>query len=187
MFKFQVFILSIFITSVTHHWVADVSLPKSVEKRLQRKIQKVFDGEGYTKKLINYSDSLKKNSNSYFYLLENTEKSKKYILSLTLANGCKIGGCDINDKNGDLFETFYMYALYEESGQLVDLKILDYQSDYGYQITSNWWLKQFIKNQGESYEYSKNIDAISGATTSVKSTIKEMNQNQLILSEILMQ
>jgi len=68
---------------------------------------------------------------------------------------------------------------------LIDLKILDYQSDHGYEITSNWWLKQFVKQQRDNYEYAKNIDAISGATVSVRSLIKEMNVNKSVLIKIL--
>jgi hypothetical protein len=185
MFKIKFFIISLLFTSVTHHWVADVSLPKVVEKRFQRSVQKLFNGEEYTKTPIVLTDSLAAISNSYFYALESRDKAKKYVVGLTIANGCKIGGCNINAENSDEFEVFYLYSLYNIKGQLTDLKILDYQSDYGYEVTSKWWLKQFVKHSEEEYKYSKNIDAISGATTSVNSIIKEMNLNKEILTEIL--
>lgn len=185
MIKHIVIVFSLAITSVIHFWVADVSLPKVVEKRFQRSIQKLFDGEEYTKTPIVLTDSIAAISNSYFYALENPDKTKKYIVGLTIANGCKIGGCNINAEKMDEFEVFYLYSLYNRQGHLIDLKILDYQSDHGYEITSKWWLKQFVKHQESVYEYSKNIDAISGATTSVRSTIKEMNRNKQIISEIM--
>jgi hypothetical protein len=187
MFKLKLFILTIFFTSVAHHWVADVSLPKTVEKRFNRSIQKLFKGEDFSKKAIKISDSLLHKSSSYFYELENSTKTKKYLVSITIANGCKIGGCDINAKNSEEYEVFYLYTLYNFSGELLEAKILDYQSDYGYEVTSKWWLKQFVKHQDETYKYSKNIDAISGATTSVNSTIKEMNLNKEIVNDVLKQ
>ncbi|MEZ4810755.1 MAG: FMN-binding protein [Allomuricauda sp.] len=49
-------------------------------------------------------------------------------------------------------------------------KILIYREDYGRQVGSQRWLKQFIgKKSGEGLTYGEDIDAISGATISAKS------------------
>src|SRR5690606_12130849 len=48
--------------------------------------------------------------------------------------------------------------------------ILIYREDYGRQVGSQRWLKQFIgKKSGESLAYLEDIDGISGATISAKS------------------
>ncbi|MEO0527147.1 MAG: FMN-binding protein [Bacteroidota bacterium] len=52
-------------------------------------------------------------------------------------------------------------------------KVLIYREDYGRQIGSQRWLKQFIgKKMGDSLLYGEDVDAISGATISAKSMTK---------------
>ena len=72
-----------------------------------------------------------------------------------------------------------MYNLYDyliildENLKIKKSKILVYREDYGGEIASKRWLKQFIgKSWLDSFLYSKEISAISGATISVKSMIK---------------
>ncbi len=56
-------------------------------------------------------------------------------------------------------------------------KVLIYREDYGRQIGSQRWLKQFIGSKsGESLEYGTDIDAISGATISAKSMTTAVNR-----------
>ena len=98
-------------------------------------------------------------------------------------NGEIFSEATIKVEEGDEFEQFFLYTLFNEEGELIDIKILDYQSEYGYEVTSKWWLKQFTKKWGQHFEYSKNIDAISGATVSVKSMIREMNMLQEVMKK----
>ena len=70
-------------------------------------------------------------------------------------------------------------------------KILIYREEYGGEIGSTRWLKQFIgKKSGDQLKHGENIMAISGATISVRSMTNAMNdllkslrilQNQNIL------
>ena len=51
-----------------------------------------------------------------------------------------------------------------------------YREDYGGEIGSKRWLKQFIgKTQNDELRYGDNIAAISGATISVQVMTKAMN------------
>ena len=55
-------------------------------------------------------------------------------------------------------------------------KILIYREDYGGEIGSKRWLKQFIgKTQNDDLKYGEDIVAISGATISVRSFTQAMN------------
>jgi len=55
-------------------------------------------------------------------------------------------------------------------------KVLIYREDYGGEIGSKRWLKQFIgKSQHDELRYGDNIVAISGATISVRSMTHAMN------------
>ena len=54
--------------------------------------------------------------------------------------------------------------------------MLIYREDYGRQIGSQRWLKQFIgKKVGEQLGYGEDVDAIAGATISAKSMTKAVN------------
>ncbi|MCC1485045.1 FMN-binding protein [Winogradskyella immobilis] len=59
---------------------------------------------------------------------------------------------------------------------VVKAKVLIYREEYGGEIGSKRWLKQFIgKTQNDQFRYGDNIDAIAGATISVRSMTNAMN------------
>ena len=60
--------------------------------------------------------------------------------------------------------------------KIIDSKVLVYRENWGGEIGSKRWLKQF-KNKGkdDSLKYMQDISAISGATISVKSMIETVN------------
>lgn len=103
---------------------------------------------------------------------------------VTLANGCKLGGCmspDEIDPETE-HEQFYFSTLYDLEGAIVNVKVLEYTSQYGYEITAKSWLKQFIGKKGGELKVDRQIDGISGATISVHSIVKEINKQQVLLS-----
>ena len=56
------------------------------------------------------------------------------------------------------------------------VKVLIYREDYGAEIGSTRWLKQFIGiKKNESLNYSEDIRAISGATISARALTIEVN------------
>lgn len=65
---------------------------------------------------------------------------------------------------------FDYVILFEPDLRIKKSKVLIYREDYGRQIGSQRWLKQFIGlHAGDSVDYGENIDAISGATISARS------------------
>ncbi|MEM9141341.1 MAG: FMN-binding protein [Bacteroidota bacterium] len=66
-------------------------------------------------------------------------------------------------------------------------KVLIYREDYGRQIGSQRWLKQFIgKKPGDTLEYGEDVDAISGATISAESmtrAVQDVLQGIAMLQE----
>lgn len=160
--------------------------PRVVEMRINKTLDQYFKYEEYHKAPLYISDSFAEKRNSQFFSVENKDSSKRIYLVITIANSCRIGGCDVEHKDGDQFEQFYIMSIFDSQAKLLNLKTIDYQSEYGYEITSGWWLKQFEKNWGKIFEYNKNIDAISGATVSVKSMIKEMNFLQTAIHKIVL-
>jgi len=93
------------------------------------------------------------------------------------ANGCHKGGCDNIDTTifYTEYEVFVFMVIFNKDLKIERVDVIDYQSNHGFQITSKTWLKQFIGFEGCEMEYGKNVDAITSATTSAKSLVKNIN------------
>lgn len=77
---------------------------------------------------------------------------------------------------------FDYLILFDKDFIIVKSKVLAYREDYGGEIGSKRWLKQFIgKSQSDTLIYGDNIMAISGATISVRSMTSAINN---VLSSI---
>lgn len=67
-------------------------------------------------------------------------------------------------------------VLLDDALTIVKAKVLIYREEYGGEIGSKRWLRQFIgKTKGDEFRYGDNIDAIAGATISVRSMTNAMN------------
>ena len=85
-------------------------------------------------------------------------------------------------------DTFEYLVIFDYSFVIKKVNVLVYREDYGGEISSNRWLKQFVgKVHSTELAVGKNIAAISGATISVYSMtnavnqlLKEMNQFEQI-------
>ncbi len=67
-------------------------------------------------------------------------------------------------------------VLLDTNYSIVNTKILIYREEYGGEIGSKRWLRQFTgKTKNDEFKYGDNIDAISGATISVRSMTNAMN------------
>jgi hypothetical protein len=82
-------------------------------------------------------------------------------------------------------KVFDYVVLFSPDLSIKKSKILIYREDYGRQVGSQRWLKQFIgKKSGESLAYGEDIDAISGATISAKSMTLAVS-NVLLSMQVL--
>lgn len=67
-------------------------------------------------------------------------------------------------------------VLFDAELTVVKAKVLIYREEYGGEIGSKRWLRQFIgKTKDDEFRYGDNIDAIAGATISVRSMTNAMN------------
>ena len=86
-----------------------------------------------------------------------------------LQDGNVIGYVYLGQANS-MKNVFDYVVLFNPDLSIKKAKILIYREDYGRQVGSQRWLKQFVgKKPGESLTYGEDIDAISGATISAKS------------------
>ena len=79
-------------------------------------------------------------------------------------------------------DTFDYLVIFDVEFVIKNIKVLVYREDYGGEIGSKRWLRQFVgKNPDVSFDYGQNIAAISGATISVQSMTRAVNS---LLSDI---
>ena len=74
-------------------------------------------------------------------------------------------------------DTFEYLVVFDLSLVIKKVNVLVYREDYGGEIGSNRWLRQFVgKARSTDLAVGKNIAAISGATISVYSMTNAVNQ-----------
>lgn len=154
---------------------SDFFYPPYLQKKIKKQIKKTFDIDQFEIKAI-IGDS-----NTYAHDLFEIKTSGKLIGYgiVTLTNGCKIGGCDaIQHADNAEYEQFYFSTLYLPNGEIANVKVVEYNSERGYEITARSWLKQFIGKRGGTLKVDQEIDVISGATVSVNSIVNEINAQQ---------
>ena len=160
----------------------DFFFPPYLQKKIKKQISKTFDADEFEMTM------LVADSNSYahdFFEIKNPQNEMIGYGIVTLTNGCKIGGCDaIQHADNAEYEQFYFSTLYNPDGEIANVKVVEYTSERGYEITARSWLKQFIGKRGGELRVDKEIDGISGATVSVNSIVNEINAQQDYVSRV---
>ena len=66
------------------------------------------------------------------------------------------------------FHMFDYYILFDNEAEILKVEILHYRENYGAEICSKRWLKQFVGVDTKNFQvYNNSVDGISGATISV--------------------
>lgn len=150
------------------------SFPKSIQKKIDKEVQKIFSAEDLRMDNIDYLNLDTFNCEGVRGLRLSTLKSADKLLGFACFASSK-------GKN-DFFD--YMVLL-DESLEIQKVVVLIYRSSYGGEIMAKSWLKQFIgKVKGEEMEFGKDIDGISGATISAPSMAKGVKSVSLFLNQL---
>ena len=152
-------------------------LPSYLSHKMSKQLNKLFDQEVLIREL-SMNDTIALNHQLYEVYSADTLAGYSMI---TRALGCKIGGCDKPSEDSISFEQFYFFTAFDKDKNIKKVRVLEYTSDHGYQIANKGWLKQFEK--GRSFSVGENIDAISGATISVKSITAGVNEQLRIIQK----
>ena len=158
-FKQPLFILSLFI-------LMSFGLPKNIEKKVNKEIKVTFNIEGFVLKEKLISKDLAQTLPSVF--LDNNLfeiKTEQNLLGYAYVS-----------KASSKTDEFEYLVLFDTDLVIMNTKVLIYRENYGGEIGSKRWLKQFKgKTQTDTLLYGQNIVAISGATISVKSMTNAVN------------
>lgn len=150
------------------------SLPKSIQKKINKEVKKIFPLEDLT--MVKIEDF---NFDTFKY-----QSIKNVSLSRLMCSDQLMGyACFASSKGkNDYFD--YM-VLFSENMEIKKVIVLMYRSTYGGEIMAKSWLKQFIgKVKGEEMEFEKDIDGISGATISGPSMTKGVKTVSIMMSEL---
>jgi len=136
------------------------------KKKVAKQIKAIFDIENFELSNINIDNTVKEEIWEQF----NYSKFKKII------HNDELIGYSYESKAPSMHYEFDYLIILGLDLKIIDSKVLVYRENWGGEIGSKRWLKQF-KNKGkdDSLKYMKDISAISGATISVKSMIETVN------------
>lgn len=153
------------------------NLPNRLQKKVAKEIKKTFSVEEFTLENIAISDVVKKELSQQF--------SKENLFKIT--NNNRLLGYAFIDKAPSKTDEFDYLILLNKDLIVAKTKVLIYREDYGGEIGSKRWLKQFTgKTFTNTLKYEQDIIAISGATISASSMTIAVNkflQNLAILHQ----
>lgn len=142
------------------------TIPKNIKKKVSKEIKKTFSVEDFTLTNVIVPDSI----NSQL-----KEKIQEDHL-LKISSKDKVLGFAYIDKAPSKTDEFDYLVLLDKDLIVAKTKVLVYREDYGGEIGSRRWLKQFIgKTSKDKLQYEKDIIAISGATISASSMTIAIN------------
>ncbi|SDQ57329.1 FMN-binding protein [Flagellimonas zhangzhouensis] len=140
--------------------------PNELNKRALKEVAKTFETESFTVESISVSDS--ENVNLSIQL---TGQNFFRIIS-----GDNLLGYAFFDQAPSKTAKFDYLVVFNAQLKVINTKVLVYREEYGGEIGSKRWLKQFLgKTGGDRVSVNSNIDVISGATISVNSMTKAMD------------
>ena len=143
-----------------------VNIPEKMEKRIDKVILALFDSDSYTKELIIIDEELNeilplKFGEDNFYRISINDLSTGYFYY---------------GKAPSKADVFDYVVVFDKEMVIRKIKILAYREDYGGEIGSKRWLKQFNNlSENDQVVYSKDIMGISGATISARSLTVTVN------------
>lgn len=141
-------------------------LPKNIQKKVKKTIESTFKVEVFELNPIHIKTEIVTTLPSTF----NNKGLYKIISADTIIGYAYIAKAPSRDDNFDYL------VLFDTDLIIMKSKVLIYREDYGGEIGSKRWLKQFIgKTQNDILVYGDNIAAIAGATISVRSMTSAIN------------
>lgn len=148
---------------------SEISLLTSYQNQIDKQIIKLELVA--SKNTISYHNRTSDDILFEFYEIKSDEDLVGYLfLKEVLAcnlNGCS-SGIDENNELGTGKERFDLSVVTDTDFNIRNIKVLDYFSDYGYEICGKSYLKQYT-NQSICFlsDEQNQIDGISGATISI--------------------
>jgi len=158
-------ILIVFLIGIT---TTSFIIPDKIEKKAAKEISKFYKIEEFSREVIVISEEFNSKTPSEF----SDENLFKIISNENLLGYGYIGNA--NSKTSD----FDYLVLFDSEFIITKSKVLIYREEYGGEIGSKRWLRQFTGKSSASKELisGKTIVPISGGTISVRSMTQAINK-----------
>lgn len=168
----KLFLGVVFISSF---FLVGFGLPKNIEKRVNKELEKTFQFNAFVLQPIKVDEGL---------IAELPKKISVNNLFKIAHDADHLGYAYIGQAPSKTAMFDYL-IVFDKELKVVHSKVLIYREEYGGEIGSKRWLKQFLgKTGGDRVSHESNIDGIAGATISVRSMTTSIN-NLLLTIEIL--
>ncbi len=156
-------------------------IPDRFQKVIEKKLRKDFKGKDIVLD-FDQAVSLHVDSTMYFpyFDVNNSNGDKLGYFVFKTTNACHFGGCIGDTKRPDpesllFYDKIHYYVLLDTHFIIQNIRVLEHESDWGIEIGSRFWLKQFFDKKPGNFQLNENIDGISGATVSVEAMITDLN------------
>ena len=141
-------------------------LPKKVEKKVVKVVEKTFEVTDISFRSIAIGAELNQTLPS---------KISEENFNGIYKNDELLGYVFVDQAPSKTAKFDYL-VLFNQKLEVVNSKVLVYREEYGGEIGSKRWLKQFVGMTGSNrVDHESNIDGISGATISVRSMTNAMD------------
>jgi Na+-translocating ferredoxin:NAD+ oxidoreductase RnfG subunit len=141
-------------------------LPKNIQKKVDKEIKAVFEVENFSFKAVTFTSEVTSNLPSQF-------GADNFF---SIKNNDQLLGYAYVSKAPSKTDEFDYLVLLDQDLIVKKAKVLVYREDYGGEIGSKRWLRQFVgKTKSDELRYNDTVVAISGATISVRSMTTAMN------------
>ncbi|NKI26264.1 FMN-binding protein [Arenibacter sp. 6A1] len=144
----------------TAFMVLGFGLPKHLQNRVNKEVEKVFNTSVFTLKSVSVPNGINASLP--------TKITSENFFSVKTDTG--VLGYVFVENAPSKTATFDFLLVFDKDLTIVHSKVLIYREEYGGEIGSKRWLRQFNgKNGKDRVDHETNIDGISGATISVRS------------------
>ncbi|MEH6535513.1 MAG: FMN-binding protein [Psychroserpens sp.] len=141
-------------------------LPKNIQKKVDKEIKRTYEVEEFVFESKTFDAEIVKTLPSEF-------GSDNFF---NISKGDTLLGYAYVSKAPSKTDEFDYLILLSKDLVVKKAKVLVYREDYGGEIGSKRWLKQFVgKTPKNELKYQQNIVAIAGATISVRSMTTAVN------------
>ncbi|MFY0652638.1 MAG: FMN-binding protein [Cyclobacteriaceae bacterium] len=149
-----------------------IKLPKSAIKKMDKSIKSAWAVEEYETIQVSLEGLTE-------FKLDGNEK-----VSVIKAQNESIGFMVLSQAYGK-YDFFDLMVLYDNELKIKSSAVLVYREDFGGEIGSGRWLRQFVgKDKSSQFKLDEDVQGISGATISVRSATREFKRVTSLMEQL---